>query len=192
MTTKDERGERGRRSERGQRNGRAGRRGYPYRFGPAFIARWEKRLSRTILIGLAAGVALVLVGLALGGSFDGSVPEDDPRWNLVWAVLIAGVAVGGLAVLGPLFLAFVLGGLAIHRFGWIPGLVTYLGMLAAATGGGLDEDVLGAWLDGWLTEAGVAALVVGVLGFFLVGHLARVPMTVAGVRVDRPHPGDRD
>ncbi|RMI43374.1 hypothetical protein [Streptomyces triticirhizae] len=131
MTTKDDRRDGRARGGRGERGERGERRGYPYRFGPAFIARWEKRLVRTILIGLGVGVALVLVGLALGGSFDGNVPEGDPRWNLVWAVLIAGIAVGGLAVLGPLLLAFVLGGLAIHRFGWIPGLVTYLGMLAA-------------------------------------------------------------
>ncbi|MDT0269146.1 hypothetical protein RM844_22930 [Streptomyces sp. DSM 44915] len=175
-----------------RRDGRGGGddqgRRYPYRFGPGFIDRWERWLTRTILIGLGVGVALVLVGLVLGGSFDGSVPEDDPKWNLVWGVLIAGIAVGGLAVLVPLLLAFVLGGLSIHRYGWIPGLLTYVGMLATACGGALDEDVLGEWLDGWLTQVGIGLLVVGVLGFFLVGHLARVPMTVAGFRVDRDRP----
>ncbi|MTE21872.1 hypothetical protein F0L17_22700 [Streptomyces sp. TRM43335] len=146
----------------------------PYRFSPGFIHRWETRLKKIIWIGFAAGAALVLVGLGLGGMFDGRVSDDDPLWSVVWGVLWAGVAVAGLALLVPLLIACLLGGLAIHRHGWVPGLLTYVGILGVS---------VGSTLGGWLVYAGVGALVAGVLGFFLVGHLAKVPMSIGPFRV---------
>ncbi|WP_062213661.1 hypothetical protein [Streptomyces sp. NBRC 109706] len=154
----------------------ANRSSNPYRFSFDFIRRWEKRLTVVILVGFGVGAVLVLAGLGLGGLFDGDVPDDDPRWNLVWGLLIAGVAVAGLAILVPLLIGCLMGGLSIHRFGWIPGLLTFVGILGTATGLALDDGRLPDRLSGWLTPAGITTLVAGVLGFFLVGYLARVPI----------------
>jgi MFS family permease len=147
----------------------------PYRFSPDFIQRWERRLKRIIWIGFGAGAVLVLVALGLGGAFDGRVSDEDPLWLAVWGFLWAGVVVAGLAILLPLLIACLLGGLAIHRYGWAPGLLTYIGILGTAAGGILGE---------WLVYAGIGTLVVGVLGFFLVGRLAKVPMSIGPFRVD--------
>ncbi|UED87922.1 hypothetical protein [Streptomyces profundus] len=166
-----------------QRRRGANRSSNPYRFGPDVIRRWEKRLTVIILVGFGVGAALALSGLGLGGILDGDVAEEDPRWNLVWGLLIAGVAVAGLAVLVPLLIGCLMGGLAIHRFGWIPGLLTFVGILGTAAGLALEDDRLGPFA-GWLAPAGIAALVAGVLGFFLVGCLARVPMRGPTGRAD--------
>ncbi|RFU88256.1 hypothetical protein DY218_02965 [Streptomyces triticagri] len=147
----------------------------PYRFSPDFIKRWESRLTKIIVIGVAAAAVLAGIGLAVGGTLDGEVPEDDGRWMLAWIPLIAAGVAGGLAVLGPLLAGCVLGGLAIHRHGWIPGVVLFAGILLTSYGLAMDDAY---------TRWGVTALVVGVLGFFLVGTLSKVPMWIGGRRLD--------
>ncbi|RII15682.1 hypothetical protein DSC45_17775 [Streptomyces sp. YIM 130001] len=154
-----------------------------YRFSPDFIDRMESLLTKVIFIGLGVAALLVVVGLIVGGSLDGDVPEEDGRWMLAWIPMIAGAVVGGLAILGPLLLGCVMGGLAIHRFGWIPGVVLFAGILLTAGGAALDGPYVG-----W----GVAALVVGVLGFFFVGSLSRVPMRIGGARLGKSRDERRD
>lgn len=163
----------------------------PYRFSPDFIDYWEKLLTKIILIGFGSGAVLAGIGAILGSNFDGDIPEEDPIWNLVWVLVIAGGVVAALAILVPLLIGCILGGRAIHRHGWIAGVLTFIGMIALAAGWALDDELLGDWLDGWLTQAGLGVLVAGVLGFFLVGHLAKVPMSIGGVRVDAGARGDR-
>lgn len=147
---------------------------HPYRFSPGFIRRWETRLKKIIWIGVGVGAALVLAALGLGGVFDGRVADEDPLWLVVWGVLWTGVAVAGLAVLVPLLIACLLGGTAVHRHGWVPGLLTYAGILGTA---------VGCVLGGWLVHAGAGTLVAGVLSFLLVGRLAKVPMAIGPFRV---------
>ncbi|GAA4953416.1 hypothetical protein GCM10023224_42980 [Streptomonospora halophila] len=172
----------------------------PYRFGFSFMERWTRWLKAAIWISLATALALGAIGLVAGGTMDGRVPAESPWWTAVWAVLGAAAAVLALGILVPLLAAFVLGGLAIHRYGWIPGLAAFAGILGTAVGFGLD-DYLG---DRGATVglAGIAVLVAGVLGFFLVGCLAKVPMwigtggarlslTRGGAEGERPSRGGR-
>ncbi|NYV75861.1 hypothetical protein [Streptomyces sp. UH6] len=152
--------------------------GSPYRYSFPFIDRWEKRLTRMILIGFGAGALLVLIALGVGASLDGRVPDDDPLWMWAWGLLIAGAVVaGGLGILVPLLLGCVMGGLSLHPKGWAPGLVLYLGVLAFAVGAALDDAYLGDLLDTWLAPAGLVALVVGTVWFRVLGRRRGVPLS---------------
>ncbi|WP_448070536.1 hypothetical protein [Georgenia yuyongxinii] len=110
-----------------------------------------------LLIVMGAGVVLGML-LGFGSDF-----VEDPEW--------LGTAGGVLVVaslLAPLWAAAVLGGYAIHRFGWIPGF-----LLGPAVANLVLAVVAG---ETWWVAAGVGALTVLVLSFFVLGGAGGVPM----------------
>lgn len=116
-------------------------------------------LSVAIVVLPAAGI---IYGVSLG--------SDYQTWQ-GW--LAGGLLLGGIAV--PLLIAAVLGGEAIRRGGGIVGALFAAGLVGGPTGSGFDIP--------WLTIAGYSALALGVIGFFVIGFAAKVPIWI-GSRQD--------
>ena len=126
----------------------------PFRFSPTFIRRITVILCITIVALPAAGF---IYGATLG--------TDYAEWqsNLALALIIGGFVV-------PLVGASVLGGEAIRRGGGFVGLLFAAGLIAGPTG-----SVVGIQ---WLAVVGYVALGLGVILFFVIGFLSKVPMWI--------------
>lgn len=132
-----------------------------YRLSDAFIKRWTRILITILLVGIGGGLVVMVVALIVYGD----VPSDElPDW--VW------ISMGGLFIIGfgvPLILGAILGGLAIHRFGWIPLLLAMAGLL----GMGVSQ------IDGYgfLTPYCITAMILGVVGIFVLAiNFTNVPI----------------
>lgn len=123
-----------------------------YRISERAMKIWNRIIFTIMGIGLAALTVVIIVTASIYGN---AAPEDIPAIyiNLMWIS-------GGVALGLPLILGAIVGGLAIHRFAWIPLLLAMLGMLAVGA----------AQADGYhyLAFYGWIAIVVGVIGTFLI------------------------
>lgn len=133
--------------------------GNGFRMSDAFIRRWTR-----ILIVLVIG--LPLTGIGLGIASDGD-------WAPDW-LSTAGLVVVVVGFVGPILAAAILGGESIRRGGGIVGALLTYGMVGWATG--KTHDI------GWLLWTGVAACVLAVIGFWVMGWKAGVPMYVGTPR----------
>lgn len=126
-----------------------------FRYSDAFVKR-----ATWVLI--ACMFVLPAVGIGLGISSDGD-------WAPEWLGTFAGIfTVGGFVA--PILVAAILGGEAITRGGGLVGLLFTYGLVGGATGQALGI--------GWLKWTGIAALVATVVGFWVIGWIAKVPMYV--------------
>lgn len=145
------------------------RRNSYYRYSDRFITI-ATRVLITILIG---GVGLGLLAGAISGA----------AYELRWLGTVASVLViGGIAI--PILGGAWLGGQSLVRFGGFVGLGLILGLVAAAVGFSIGPVLLG-----------IVGAVVGVLslvGFFVMGFVANVPVTVAGVELNEGRPRTPD
>jgi len=116
------------------------------------IKGWSRLIFWIMGIGFA-GLAVVIVITAI--QFGNADPEDIPAIyiNLMWIF-------GAIALGLPLALGAIVGGLAIHRLGWIPLLIMILGLLAVGLAQADGFEYLG--LYGWI------ALGVGFVATFLL------------------------
>jgi phosphotransferase system glucose/maltose/N-acetylglucosamine-specific IIC component len=134
-----------------------------YRFSDRFI----KRATTTLLV--AMGV-IVVAGFVLGFVSDGVSGEAGEQLaNTAIVVVVAGFVL-------PLLIAAILGGESLKRGAGVIGFGLIVGLLLVATT--LAESTR-AFYGSWAVAAfwvGVALLVLGVVGFWLVGSAARVPM----------------
>jgi hypothetical protein len=140
-----------------------------YRFSDATIKKWEKVLTWWLVGGIVA--AFLLAGGALGLHEALGVEEGSGGETVLMGAVIAGLGIGVLTVVGVIYLAAILGGLSLHRHGWILGalLATWL--------------LVGWWpafsLGGLLGHAvywGVFAVIIA--AFRYLGAKAKVPMWV--------------
>jgi hypothetical protein len=123
-----------------------------YRISEKTLKIWNYIIFSIMGIGLA-GLAVVIIATAV--QYGDAPVEDIPAIyiNLMWIF-------GAVALGIPVILGAIVGGLAIHRFAWIPLLLAMLGMLA--------EGVATQDGYGYLAPYGWIAIVVGVIGTFLI------------------------
>lgn len=129
---------------------------YRYRISDRNIRLW----TQVLVWGMLGGFALALiVGLASDGI-------DDPDAHEA-ARTGAGILLG-VSIAGPLLASAVLGGLALHRWGWLAGALFTVGLGVAACGLGLREPLL--------LVAGGIVFVAGFALFFVFGWIAKAPI----------------
>lgn len=123
-----------------------------YRISERALKIWNRIIFSIMGVGLAGLTVVIIVTASMYGN---AAPEDIPAIyiNLMWVC-------GGIALGLPVILGAIVGGLAIHRFAWIPLLLAMLGMLAV---GGAQANGYG-----FLAPYGWIAIVVGVIGTFLI------------------------
>lgn len=123
-----------------------------YRLSEQTLKIWNRIIFTIMGIGLAGLTVVIIVTAVQYGNAD---PQDIPAIyiNLMWGF-------GAVAFGLPLILGAILGGLAIHRLGWIPLLIAMLGVIAAAAGRADGYGYLGAFA--W------PAIIIGVVGIFLL------------------------
>jgi hypothetical protein len=73
-------------------------------------------------------------------------------------------------IVGPLLAAAVLGGESIRRGGGFIGVLVTAGLVAGASGDGFGIP--------WLMWSGGIALGLGIVGFWVIGWIAKVPMYI--------------
>jgi hypothetical protein len=126
-----------------------------FRFSDEFIHRWER-----ILVGALFGLTALGLALGLATEIDGS-----PSWLGALATVV--VVVG---VVGPLLAGAILGGESIRRGGGVIGVLVVTGLVGGASGQALGID--------WLMIGGGITLALGVIGFWAIGWIAKVPMHI--------------
>jgi hypothetical protein len=114
-----------------------------------------------LIFALMAVLLGVFIGICVYRSAHG---QDVGEAFVTWGVTSA--------ILGPVTIAAVLGGLTLNRYGWVVGLGFGAGFQLLVVGNTLDEPRT--------TVTGIVLLVVPVLGFFLLGYVRRVPMWIGG------------
>jgi hypothetical protein len=133
---------------------------YPSRY--RFSARTIRVLRRVFIITLIVGLA---GGIGFGVIASGIVGGTPPAWAQAISFSLIGI---GIVV--PIGGGAVFGGEAIMRFGGFVGGLFAFGLIAVAFG-----TTFGLRLLFWLA---IAALVFSVVLFFVIGHLAKVPMWI--------------
>lgn len=132
-----------------------------YRLSETTIKRWTRALIALLIAGVGGSVVVMLVAGIMYGN--GPV-EEVPSWvfpTMSW------LAISGILI--PLVIAAILGGLAIHRYGWIPLLILVLGMIVASF-----SNLAGV---GYLGIYGLIAVAVGVIGIFVIAvKFTKVPI----------------
>ncbi|NYE94060.1 putative membrane protein [Psychromicrobium silvestre] len=133
-----------------------------YRFTLIFIQRWTKILTIALCVGVAIGLLLGLL----------SDVKGTPRWlgDAGFVVILSSI---GLPLLG----AAILGGESIFRGGGLVGAGLILGFAGVVIGRTLQID--------WMPWAGGILIVLSILGFWIMGWVAKVPMFF-GVKRDDP------
>jgi hypothetical protein len=130
------------------------RRNSYYRYSDRFIAITTRVLIGILIVGVGGGF---LVGALSGATYK-------LRWlgNVATPLVIGGMAI---PILGGAFL----GGESLMRFGGFVGLALIAGLVAAAIGFAVGPVLLGI--------AGAVVAVLSVVGFYLMGFKANVPVT---------------
>jgi hypothetical protein len=148
-----------------------------YRFSNDKITRWEKRITWWLLGGLGVGFLVGAIGVLLAATMD--VREGSTTETVLLGVVVAGAAIAGLTLVVVIYVAAILGGLSLHRHGWIVGALfaTWFcaGWWPAVEVGGALGHVL--YWGGYVVIGG---------GYWVMGHRAQVPMWVQGPGPDSP------
>jgi hypothetical protein len=137
-----------------------------YRLSDDAIRIWTRVLCISIPVLVITGFIVMFVGNHIADSNPGMDVEESPLWILGGCIMISGAV-------GPLLIGAALGGEALHKNGWIVGLLLAGGVIATSTGAVRDV--------GWLRWGGLVAMLVGGIGFFVLGFIRRVPMWIGGV-----------
>ncbi|WP_127479732.1 hypothetical protein [Nocardioides pantholopis] len=136
----------------------AGRRGAARRH-PAVLA-WalaHQNATTGILLGLMAVLTGISVAVGAWLTRDGEMLSDSATALLVTTPFVL-----------PIAIAAFMGGLAVHPRGWIPALGLSAGLWLGMIGQATERDAL--------FQTGVALCGAGVVGFWVAGWIARVPM----------------
>lgn len=139
----------------------SGRTGGPARPRPA-VMTWalaHQNATTGILLGLMAVLAGISVAIATWLTRD-----DEMLSETASAVLFS------TPFVLPLAIAAVLGGLAVHPRGWVPALGLSAGLWLGPIGQITERSAL--------FQAGIALCGAGVLGFWVAGWVARIPMWI--------------
>ncbi len=137
------------------------------------ISNITRVLVAILVVFLLSGVVVGLVG-----------GEPAPRANIIWSASLLTAAYGI-----PLLVGSILGGLAIAKWGWIPGLFFGIGSVGVVSW--VVNDNFHLVRDGWqlgpfvyLGEVWLAvsvwAAAIGGLLFFVAGFVSDVPMWIGG------------
>ena len=137
-----------------------------YRLSDDTIRIWTRVLSISIPVLVLAGFIVMFVGNHIADSNPGMDVEESPLWILGGCIMVSGAVV-------PLLIGAALGGEALHKNGWIVGVLLAGGVIATSIGDVFDV--------GGLKWGGLAAMCVGGIGFFVLGFIRRVPMWIGGV-----------
>lgn len=149
-----------------------------YRYSDEFIKRWEKRFTWILCLGLAAAFALAGGGLLLAEALELEDLDSATSW-IIAGVVGLGLLIGAVTVVGVIFAGAIMGGLSLHRLGWIPGL-----LLAAWMFGGIAlYPALGGGLGFTLHLLGFAPIIVA---FLWMGFKAKVPVYLRSAAPDSP------
>jgi hypothetical protein len=124
----------------------------PYRLSSATIKKWNRVIFTTMGIGIG-GLVLVFAIMAI---FFNRGPD-----SVETVMMYLAIGFGLLAVVVPLIMGALLGGLAIHQSGWVPLLVVIGGLLCTGL----------AQLDGFggVLPYAIAAMVLGTIATILLG-----------------------
>ena len=136
--------------------------------GEQYYRLSNRAIKRGTILLFVAMAMILLAGIAIGVA--GGSAEDYDTQDRLQNVAVATCAA---AFLLPVVAAAVLGGLALHRYGWIVGLLFGAGFAVLVYGSTQDRSAMSRW--------GGGMLVVSVLGFFAIGYIRRVPMWIGGV-----------
>ena len=146
-----------------------------YRFSDEFINRGTTILSLSMVVMVGGGFLLVFMA---DSSFD--VATQDIIGTTGACLLVAGITL-------PLLIAGILGGEAIRKGGGVLGFLLTMGMLASALGSNdLGKELLGAEGASWAFWGGISAMIIGGVGFWVVGWIAKVPMWIQGPEFGSP------
>lgn len=155
-----------------------------YRFSDEFINR-----GTTIL-------CVSMVGMIGGGFLLGYVSDNfEGETRDIFSIVGLTVAIAGITL--PLLIAGILGGEAIMRGAGVLGFLLVMGLFACAVGGSDgSKELLGPVWAPWAFWGGIAAMVIGGAGFWIVGWIAKVPMWIQGPELGSPRayvrgPGDK-
>lgn len=128
---------------------------FKYRLSDKAIATWTKALIIVMIVGIVGGFAFSAIAWSIVGD------EDWVMAATYWIII-------GLGVGLPLILGGIVGGIAIHRFGYIGTTLLTASMVAFGIGGATGNTLV--------ATAAVIGMVVGGLLTFLFGYLGKVPM----------------
>ncbi|THV40890.1 hypothetical protein [Glycomyces buryatensis] len=142
-----------------------------YRYSSAFIKKWEGRLVGILCGGVAAAFVLAGGGLMVAEALELEEFGSTASW-IVAGVMVLGLAIGVLSVVGVIVAGAVLGGLSLHRRGWIPGLLLALWLF----GGFALYPVMEV---GWAFALHLLGFAPMIAAFFWMGSKAKVPMYLA-------------
>ncbi len=92
-----------------------------YRFSGRFIRKWEKRLTIALLAGFLGPLVLIGAVLVIGSAVAPDLGDDDPAAGVLLGIVYALVGVSALTVVAAVYIGAILGGLALHRHGWLVG-----------------------------------------------------------------------
>jgi hypothetical protein len=138
-----------------------------YRFSDEFIKVWTRILVTVLCVGLG-GAAILLIYLLIAY---GDVPTDElPVWATPAMLILGG---GGLVI--PLVAGAILGGLAIHKYAWIPLLFVVGGLLAIGASAVDGLEFLAPYAIASMIIGGIAVFVIA-LGFTKVPVWLQLPI----------------
>ncbi|WP_431279976.1 hypothetical protein [Leifsonia poae] len=145
-----------------------------YRFSDKFISVTTTILITVMLVMIAAGFILGFVSDSLD-----SDAADVASSVAIWLII------GGIAL--PLLIAAVLGGEAIRAGGGIIGFLLIVGLFATVAGSTeMGQDALGPVWSSWAFWGGITMMALAVLGFFVIGWIAKVPMWLQAPVIGSP------
>ena len=124
------------------------------------------RLSIPVLVVIGGAVAVISSLIA-----DANGVESNPG-------LIVGVVIMASGVVVPLLIAAALGGESPHRGESVVGILLAAGLLGTGVSAVVDIP--------WVTPWSIVAMIVSVVGFFVLGFIRRVPMWI-GIGPSGPH-----
>lgn len=123
-----------------------------YRLSDQVMKIWSRIIFTTMGVGFAGlSIVIIITAVQYGNADTADIPAI--YLNLMWVF-------GGIAIGLPLALGAIVGGLAIHKFGWIPLLIMILGVLAAGLSKLYGLEFLGLYA--------YPAIIVGGVGIFLL------------------------
>jgi hypothetical protein len=136
----------------------------PYRFSRRFIRVITTVLVGVLLLGLVLGVVLGIVSDGLEGD------AGETMSTVALGIVIAAFGI-------PLLVGAVLGGEAIARGAGVVGFLLVVGIAstAAASVADIAEGLGPAWQPA-LFWGGIALMALAVIGFWIIGFVAKVPM----------------
>ena len=138
---------------------------FKYRLSDKTIRLWTKILITVMIVGIVGGFAFSAIAISILG---------DEEWiNTVTLLIMVGV---GVAV--PLVVSAILGGIAIHRFGFIGTALLAVSMIVFGFGAATGDSVLAI--------VGAVGIIAGGLLTWLFGYLGKVPMWLQLATISSP------